>query len=196
MPKVNSLDDLRQHLQGAVELEHATLLPYMYALYSIIPGTNDDAVGILTSVFVEEMLHMALAANLLNAVGGRPRIAEPGFVPSYPTSLPFSNESFQVPLARFSRESVATFMRIERPEEIDSPGESDHFETIGQFYRAIENALKRLCHSMGEATVFCGDPGRQITAETLGRIGRGHVVAVTDLATALAAVDEIEEQGE
>lgn len=196
MPKIKSLEDLRQHLQGAVALEHATLLPYMYALYSIVPETNQDAVGILTSVFVEEMLHMALASNLLNAVGGTPRIAETGFVPRYPTPLPFSDASFQVPLARFSRETVATFMRIERPEETDSPAESDQFETIGQFYRAIEVALQRLCKSLGEAAVFCGDPARQITAETLAHVGGGHIVPVTDLASALAAVDEIEEQGE
>ena len=32
-------------------------------------------------VFVEEMLHLALAANLLNAVGGRPRLDSPRMLP-------------------------------------------------------------------------------------------------------------------
>lgn len=195
-PAIDTLDDLRRHLQGAVALEHATVPPYLFALYSIVPGTNEDAVDVLTSVFVEEMLHMALAANLLNAVGGAPRIAEPGFVPTYPSPLPYSDESFRVPLARLSPEAVATFMRIERPEEPDAPAEAERFETIGQFYRAIEDALARLCESLGEPAVFCGDPERQVTAETLAYHGGGRVVAVTDLASALAAVDEIEEQGE
>jgi CDGSH-type Zn-finger protein len=195
-PPIESVDDLRAHLQGAIALEHATLPPYLCALYSIVPGTNEDAVGVLTSVFVEEMLHMALAANLLNAVGGSPRIAEPGFVPSYPASLPHSDESLRVPLARFSRDAVSTFMRIERPEEPDAPAEADRFETIGQFYRAIEDALVRLCDSLGESAVFSGDPARQVTPEGFSYRGGGRVVPVYDLASALAAVDEIEEQGE
>jgi hypothetical protein len=32
---------------------------------------NPEAVDVVGSVFAEEMLHLALAANLLNAVGGR-----------------------------------------------------------------------------------------------------------------------------
>jgi CDGSH-type Zn-finger protein len=195
-PQIETLDDLRQHLQGAVALEHATLLPYLYALYSIVPGTNQDAASILTSVFVEEMLHMMLAANLLNSVGGSPRIAESGFVPTYPTTLPYSDASFQVPLSRLSRETVATFMRIERPEEPEAPAEAVRFETIGQFYRAIEDALERLSSALGEAAVFSGDPARQITTETFRYDGGGRVVPVYDLESALAAVDEIEEQGE
>jgi CDGSH-type Zn-finger protein len=195
-PTIETLEDLRRHLQGAIALEHATLPPYLCALYSVVPGTNQDAVNILTSVFVEEMLHMALAANLLNAVGGTPLIAGPGFVPTYPTPLPYSDASFQVPLARFSPETVATFMRIERPEEPDAPAESDRFETIGQFYRAIEDALRRLCESLGEGAVFCGDPSRQVTTETFEYHGGGRMVPVYDLASALAVVDEIEEQGE
>jgi Ferritin-like len=193
---IKTLDELRRHLQGAIAMEHSTVPPYLFALYSIMPGTNDDAVGILTSVFVEEMLHMALAANLLNAVGGSPRIADSDFVASYPACLPFSDRSFEVPLARFSRETLATFMRIERPEENDSPAESDQFETIGQFYRALEEALERLCDSLGESNVFCGDPARQITEETFTYGASGRVIPVFDLASALAAVDEIEEQGE
>lgn len=194
--EIETLDELRRLLQGAVALEHATIPPYMYALYSIIPGTNQDAVGILTSVFVEEMLHMTLAANLLNSVGGSPKIAEPGCVPNYPASLPYSDGSFQVSLSRFSPATTAMFMRIERPEVINAPEESDHFETIGQFYRAIEEALQRLCQSLGEVNVFCGDPVRQITAETFSYGGGGRVVSVYDLASALDAVNEIEEQGE
>ncbi len=177
-------------------MEHATLAPYLYAYYSIIPGTNDDAAGILMSVFGEEMLHMALAANLLNAVGGEPKVAESGFVPAYPAALPFSDASFLVPLSRFSVETVALFMKIERPEESDAPAESDHFETIGQFYRAIEDALQELSTLLGESAVFCGEPERQITPETMAWYGGGRVVPVYDLASALEAVDEIEEQGE
>ena len=46
---VTTLDDLREHLQWAIELEHATLPPYLCALYSIKPGTNRGATEVLTS---------------------------------------------------------------------------------------------------------------------------------------------------
>lgn len=194
--RIATLEELRRHLQGAIALEHATMPPYLCALYSIKPGTNLDAVEILTSVFVEEMLHMTLAANLLNAVGGTPRIAHHGFVPNYPTSLPYSDASFLIPLARFSRESVATFMRIERPEATDAPAQADGFETIGQFYQAIGLALRERCEEMGESNVFSGDPRRQVTPECFAYGAPETVVPVYDLASALRAVNEIEQQGE
>ena len=99
---VNTLDDLREHLQWAIELEHSTLPPYLCALYSIKPGTNQAAVSAITSVFIEEMLHMTLAANLLNAVGGAPALDKADFIPRYPTYLPHSDKAFLVSLVPFS----------------------------------------------------------------------------------------------
>jgi CDGSH-type Zn-finger protein len=193
---VNSLDDLREHLQWAIELEHSTLPPYLCALYSIKPGTNAAAVGVITSVFIEEMLHMTLAANVLNAVGGTPKLDHPGFIPRYPAYLPHSDHAFQVSLEPFSPAALETFMRIERPEDKDAPSEAEAYETIGQFYQALEEGLKRLCGELGEAAVFTGDPKRQILPETFRYNGSGRVIPVYDLASALAAIDEIEEQGE
>ena len=193
---VTTLDDLREHLQWAIELEHGTLPPYLCAHYSIKPGHNREAAGIIASVFVEEMLHMTLAANVLNAVGGAPLIDNPDFIPRYPAYLPHSANAFLVPLARFAPATIETFMRIEKPEEPDAPPEADRFETIGQFYRAIEESLKALCAALGEKQVFCGDPARQITPAMLDYRGSGRIVPVYDLASALAAIDEIEEQGE
>ena len=74
---ITTLNDLRAHLQWAIELEHATIPPYLCALYSIKPGKNTDAAAAITSVFVEEMLHLTLAANVLNAIGGAPVIDAP-----------------------------------------------------------------------------------------------------------------------
>jgi len=70
--RIDSIESLREHLQWAVEIEHSTLPPYLCALYSLDPARNPAAVEVVTSVFVEEMLHLTLAANLLNAVGGKP----------------------------------------------------------------------------------------------------------------------------
>src|SRR5262245_66268722 len=103
---VTTLADLREHLQWAIELEHSTLPPYLCALYSIKPGTNAAAVSIMTSVFIEEMLHMTLAANVLNAVGGAPALDRPDFIPPYPAFLPHSADAFQVSLGPFSPAAI------------------------------------------------------------------------------------------
>src|SRR5205814_9740901 len=118
------------HLQWAIALEHATLPPYMCALYSIAPGTNREASAAIASVLIEEMLHMTLAANVLNAIGGAPVLDAPGFIPRYPAYLPHSADAFLVPLSRFSPATVETFMKIEKPEGQNAPAEADRFDTI------------------------------------------------------------------
>ncbi|WP_440071084.1 ferritin-like domain-containing protein [Streptosporangium sp. OZ121] len=87
-PRIDTLASLREHLQWAIELEHATLPPYLTALYSLDPERNPAAVEVVSGVFVEEMLHLALAANLLNAVGGAPRLDMPQMLPPHPRKLP------------------------------------------------------------------------------------------------------------
>ncbi|MEU1303005.1 ferritin-like domain-containing protein [Streptomyces shenzhenensis] len=42
----------------------------------------------MSGVFVEEMIHLALAANLLNAVGGSPVLDAPHMLPPHPRALP------------------------------------------------------------------------------------------------------------
>lgn len=193
---INTIGSLREHLQWAVELEHATLPPYLCALYSIKWGTNRECVEVIESVFLEEMLHLMLAANILNAVGGSPQIDYPGFIPQYPAYFPHSNQAFRISLAKFSRESLEAFMKLEKPEAHDAIPEDDHFETIGQFYQAIELALKNLCAKLGAERVFTGDPGRQIRAEVIRYGGSGRIIPVEDLDSALVALEEIVEQGE
>ena len=99
---INTLQSLREHLQVALEIEHATIPPYLTALYSLEEGHNQEAFEVIESVFMEEMLHMTLVANLLNAVGGSPQIDKPDFIAHYPTYLPHSSQTFLVPLSKFS----------------------------------------------------------------------------------------------
>ena len=192
---ITSLESLREHLQWAIELEHATIPPYLCALYSIEPGKNLEAVEVISSVVVEEMLHLTLAANLLNAVGGRPRLAIPKMMPGFPRPLPHGDRSFEISLLRFGPEAIETLLKIERPSSTGSPPEGDNYETIGQFYDAIRRGLRELSATLGEANVFCGDPAKQITDEHIYS-GSGRIIAVNNLASALVAVEEIVEQGE
>ena len=193
--RIETLDDLREHLQWAIELEHSTLPPYLCALYSLDPSRNPDAVQVVGSVFVEEMIHLALAANLLNAVGGHPRLDTPEMLPRYPRPMPHGDRSLELSLVPFGAEALEMFLRLERPAPQGAPAEGDSYETIGQFYAAVDDGLRRLCADLGEREVFRGDPARQVTAGPFHHSG-GRLTAVNDLASALAALEEIVEQGE
>ena len=211
-PRIKTLEDLRSYLTKAMQLEHATIPPYLTALYSIHPGTNSDAVHILRVVAVEEMLHLTLAANVLNAVGGKPDLTAPGFVPRYPTYLQTGETDFEVGLHRFSKDAVNTFIKIERPalapDEADRvvhrhcrgglctvPGQSDEtFYSIGEFYKEIVRGLKYL-HKEHGRKMFSGDFKRQVTKEYFYS-GGGEVFPVGCLETAEEALRLIIVQGE
>ncbi|CAG6392043.1 ferritin-like protein [Streptomyces cocklensis] len=193
--RIATLESLREHLQWALELEHATLPPYLCALYSLDPRLNPDAVEAVGGVFVEEMIHLALAANLLNAVGGRPRLDTPELLQPHPRTLPHGDRSLRLSLVPFGPEAVEMFLRLEQPALPGAPAEDDGYQTIGQFYDAIEDGLRHLCAELGDAAVFCGDPARQVTGGPFRHTG-GKLTAVNDLGSALAALEEIVEQGE
>jgi len=181
-------------LQQAVELEHATIPVYLYALYSLDPARNGAIAGIIQSVVIEEMLHMTLASNVLNALGGSPQIGQPGFIPSYPGPLPGGVEnSLTVHLAPFSMAQLQTFLEIEEPEDpinyrvaALAVGLQGASITIGQFYTAISDAIALL----GDGA-FVNPPRNQVGADLMPES-----VVVTNVATAQQAINTIIEQGE
>lgn len=220
---IETVEDLYLYLHTAMQLEHATIPPYLTALYSIHPYTNKDATDVLRVVVVEEMLHLTLAANLLNAIGGKPDLTVKRFVPDYPACLPDGEHDFEVGIGKFSKETLNGFLMIERPnppahDSIETglktrglrkggkknamiptyKGDGDdeyHFPTIGLFYAAIGEGLERLAKKIGEEKLFCGDASRQVTPEFYYS-GGGELTAVTDLNTAKEAIRLISEQGE
>ncbi|MFB9207563.1 CDGSH iron-sulfur domain-containing protein, partial [Nonomuraea spiralis] len=114
-------------------------------------------------------------------------------LPPHPRKLPHGD--LEVSLVPFGAEALEMFLRLERPAPPGAPPEDDDYETIGQFYAAIEQGLRHLCETLGEKEVFCGDPARQVSGTHFRHTG-GRLVAVTDLASALDALEEIVEQGE
>jgi rubrerythrin len=194
-PKVldglDTLDGLRDALQQAVELEHATIPPYLYAYYSF-NDPSGQVPQLIRSVVIEEMGHMSLACNMLNAIGGHPSIDDPSFVPKFPGPLPGGVETgFEVGLAPFSLDLVEkVFMEIEEPEHrVDvggaPPDPGAVGVTIGEFYDAIEAAIEQLPSSS-----FSGAPGLQVTNSD------PEVIAVSDVASAKHAIGIIKDQGE
>jgi hypothetical protein len=188
---ITDVVDLRRHLQWAIEVEHATIPPYEYALWSVMDPDSAAATSI-KYVVREEMLHAALAANLLTAVGGSPRFTGTS-VPRYPEPMPHHTprRPLILHLAPASVELVRdVFLRIEQPAEPGSRPEADAYDTLAQFYEAIVVALARL-----GSEIFIGDIRRQVTEGYAGH-GGGALFAVTDLDSALLAIEEIIEQGE
>ncbi len=195
LPK--SLPELRTYLQGALEIEHLTIPPYLTAMYTIRAGTNHDAYYTIRSVVLEEMLHMTLVANLLNAVGGRPRVADPDFVRGYPARLPYSALDVEIPLRHFSPAAMRTFLLIERPQRFDDDPlpSGQGWTSVGQFYDFIRTGLLTLVEELGEDKVFRGRRERQVGPEDFYNSG-GEAFLVTDLTSALLALRVITEQGE
>ncbi|MEV1117151.1 ferritin-like protein [Actinosynnema sp. NPDC049800] len=126
--QIQTIEKLHEYLYKGLQLEHATLPPYLTALYSLHPGKNSDAWHVIRVVAVEEMLHLTLVANVMNAVGGTPDLTKRGFVPNYPTRLPSGPDDFEVHLRPFSPEALATFLRIEKPAQAAS--EEDRFVPV------------------------------------------------------------------
>src|SRR4029077_7648545 len=65
--------------------------------------------------------------------------------------------------------------------------------TVGHLYRSIEAGFAHLAETRGEDWLFVGPPRAQATAE---HFGWPELIAVTDLASACRAIEEILEQGE
>lgn len=184
-------EELAILLQGAARLEHATIPPYLTAAYSLKLGINNPIRDTLKRIAVEEMLHMAIIGNLINAIGGTPQFDDEDFLPVYPAPLPLTiGEGLVVGLRSFSLELVRDiFMIIEEPEvPLDFPNVTE-FATIGEFYRTVIDRIATLGPS-----VFTGDPARQVIDES--GFGPPALFAIVDPRTATEALEWIINEGE
>jgi hypothetical protein len=205
-------EGLFEHVQAAIDLEHATIPPYLTALLSIKTGNNAMASEIIGSVVGQEMLHMAIASNLLNALGGSPNMDRPGFIPTYPGPLPMGvGGSLTVHLAKLSRSLVyEVFMAIEEPEhpiplKVKEPSVAllaaagppprdvqarPSGKTIGDFYQAIADKIRQL----GDGAFPEGARPRQVVDNTW--FPADQLFPIVDVRTATAAIDVVVRQGE
>jgi len=194
LPK--TLRDLKKYLQAALEIEHFTIPLYLTAIYTIPAGTNRAAYYAIRSIVMEEMLHMTLVANVLNAIGGHPRIAHPNFVRGYPAKLPYSALDDKIALRHFSPQAMQGFLLMEQPDRLDDdPIRQQGWTSMGQFYDFIRKGLIELVDKLGEKRVFRGHGERQVGPQDFYNSG-GEVLTVTDLESAVLALRVIIEQGE
>src|SRR5260370_9938321 len=133
---------IKATLQSAIELEFSTMPLYLSAMFSL-EVQNYTAYNLIRSVAMEEMVHMAIAANILAAIGGSPQIKSIR-IPYPVCGLPGGTEpDLQVGLAQFSKNQLKNFMRIEMPDFLlGQLGRHETYPTIAAFYRALQQAIQ------------------------------------------------------
>ena len=208
-------------LVEAAQIEHMIMCQYLYATFSLktdpdegLTAEQADAVArwqeTVTGIAIEEMLHLAMVMNVMTAIGAAPSLSRPNF-PRHSVFLPPGVEFALLP---FGVDSLTHFLYLERPEGMERVDAAEFvpaapppepvgpaevmprlqgFLTVGHLYRGIEQGLSDLASQLGEPVLFVGEPRAQATPE---RFRWPQLIAVTDLASALAALDEIIEQGE
>src|ERR1700674_321860 len=209
-------------LYEAAELEHNLMCTYLYAAVSLKDGeaeglSAEEAAAlkrwrqVLLGVAIEEMGHLAAVWNITSALGGSPRFGRTNF-PLDPGYLP---ASVVVKLAPFNADTLQHFVFLERPHgstELEGGGFAYersyvrggssgarltpmgiNYDTVGDFYAALDEGLRALVAHCGEANAFDGDPARQLSPEEVNLPG---AKPVRCLKTALAAFAAIVEQGE
>jgi hypothetical protein len=205
----------------AAEMEHALMCEYLFAAFSLKESPTEgltaqqmEAVdrwrATILGVAGQEMLHLALTANMLTALGGSPHLSRPNL----PQPARHYPPGVSLALLPFGEPALRHFMFLERPEGMDlqdaegldavadasplmaedeiAPRLQD-FATVGHLYRSIEAGFRHLVDKLGEERLFVGPPQAQITQSNFAW---PQLVAVTDLTSATAAIEAIVEQGE
>jgi hypothetical protein len=134
--------------------------------------------------------------------------------PNFPQPASHYPAGVHLALLPFGEQALRHFMYLERPEGMalhDADGlaaygrsvpamqagdivpRGQDFATVGHLYRSIEAGIARLADKYGERRLFAGPPDAQATSE---HFGWPELVAVTSVASAQRAIDEILEQGE
>ena len=209
----------------ASELEHGIMCQYLYAAFSLKQSAGEGLTAAeaeavqrwrkhIFHIAAQEMLHLALVQNLLSATGAAPHLSRPNFpqpASHYPAGV-------HLALLPFGEEALRHFMFLERPEGMDledaagmvafekaAPAaiprmqaaeivpRGQDFATVGHLYRSIEAGIAHLAEKFGEDALFVGPPRAQATQQYFGW---PELVAITDVASAQRAIDEILDQGE
>ncbi|MFC5487403.1 ferritin-like domain-containing protein, partial [Microvirga aerilata] len=165
---------------------------------------------VILSVAVEEMGHLAIVNNLLVAIGGAPHFNRPNL----PVAEGYMPACFTVRLTPFDEAALDHFIFLEHPEgssvqdhdtfgaeaevvrevkEIRLTPSAEDYETIAELYGMIREDLQSLAARQGSLAFIAASGARQIGPDVVDLPG---VRVITDLPTALQALNVIVEQGE
>jgi len=217
---IETREQLIHTLTEAAEIEHNLLCSYLYAVFSMKragePGlTEAQAEAVerwrkaILKIGLEEMAHLACVNNLLIAIGGAPHFDRANF----PVAPGYHPADVVARLTPFDEATLDHFIFLERPDGMDMP-DGEGFEpsgaerqvpiggvtpsardypTVGVLYDSISEGFCTLAERLGEAT-FIDPAGRNQLESELVKLP--NIARVTNLATALAVIGQIKEEGE
>ena len=219
--RVERREELVWLLVQAAEPEHGLMGEYLFAQFTLKRSTDEGLTDgqlakvaaweqVLIGVIKQEMLHLALTTNLLTAIGAAPHLHRPNF----PILSRWYPPGVQIALVRFEERALRHFIYLERPEGIDL-ADAEGFAAVGQA-RPLTNGDELMAVpedyqtvvtcTAASSTAWSGwssataRPGCSSGRPGLRRPPRvfewPELTAVTDLASAKAAIELIVEQGE
>jgi Ferritin-like len=217
--------DLLYLLAQASELEHSLVCQYLFTAFSLKETTNEGVTLLqkrkidgwrsqIVTIAKQEMLHLALASNLLTAVGGAPYFRRANF----PQGKTYTSLGLRFMLAPFGEDTLQRYVCFELPEDFQpAQGETDwnnvcaqvkagpefallqpllpkklDFHAIGELYSLIREGFAEIETGLQASgkTLFIGPPEAQATGIW------PDLAAVTDVASAQGVIDLIVAQGE
>jgi hypothetical protein len=190
---IKNREELILLLSEASQLEHMFMCEYLFAAFSLKRNLDEgltdsqlEAVKrwerVISGVAVQEMLHLALASNVLTSIGAIPYFIGPNF----PQQAMYFPPTVKLALLPFGEEALQHFLFLERPEGVDLKDaiifealgapmtshttgtttaaddedeivpEAQDFAPVGYLYRGIEQGFKYLVDKYGEKRVFVG----------------------------------------
>jgi hypothetical protein len=219
--KIGSREDLAFVLSEASTLEHMIMCEYLFAAFSLkrdeSEGLSTEEMqkvrnweGVIMTVAIQEMTHLALVNNMLVSIGSSPYFQHSNF----PQPSRYFSPNIRLALVPFGEQALRHFLYLERPEGMSIEGvpgfevlgdlnpaelkggivpKEQYFSTVGNLYRGVEKGFGDLVTKYGEEGVFIGAGNTQATEELFGLPS---LFEVKDLASARRAVDGIVEMGE
>jgi hypothetical protein len=193
-PAARDLAWIKSALQTAIELECSTLPLYLSAMFSL-QVQNYNAYNQIRSVVMEEMVHMAIAANLLSAIGGTPQIKSLNFRFPMHGLTGGAEPDLYIGLAKLSRRQLKNFMRIETPESLlRRMNRHETYPTISTFYNGIRQAILDNADAV-HAAIKAGGTSNQVY-DDIGLVQIKYVEGMDPIPDVIAGIEEILEQGE
>jgi Ferritin-like len=210
IPPISTREELIDLLSAAAELEHAIMCQYLFAALSIdraspelSPAGSELARTFtleLLSIARQEMEHLGIVTNLMIAVGAPPDFDRP--------NMPIQANYYALDLTLQLVPFGDTFLALaERLEESCSDSRAQralpYYPTVAAIYDRLSDGLQYLAGPGGplETTLFLGANDPQISNADFGATPTQvwyslTLLPVTDLKSALAAVELIRVQGE
>ena len=181
--------ELLRLLREATEIEHALMVQYLYAAFSVRPryaglvGLGFSSARDLMGVAVQEMQHLDVANRFLVRIGGAPNLVRQDF-PYEPQIYPF-----ELSLAPLTTATLAKYVYTEAPAEAldpDNPANAAERPFLERLFAALGPGVRPNRLGSLYATVIA----------VARRVMQDPPPGLADLGPMIAAVERVQGQGE